>query len=151
MNWAEADGKQDIEQVFARSADLNGDAVIVFVRALCAISQEELVPEDPADPPRSSHSKILIESTATSTLVMTPCTALFQHPLYIIDWVLDRFAARSKQCSSYQSICHHLQICKHEHELEWMIKHVKPGVHLLDHTIRCGATDLGISAFRGHA
>ena len=85
MNWAEADGRQDIEQVFARSADLNGDAVIVFVRALCAISQEELVPEDPANPPRSSHSKILIESHAPSILVITPCTALFQHLHYTVD------------------------------------------------------------------
>ena len=56
VNWAENGGKQAIEQVFARSADLNGDAVIIFIRALCAISQEELVPEDAADPPRlNSH------------------------------------------------------------------------------------------------
>lgn len=56
VNWAEKEGKAEIQKVFTRSADLNGDAVIIFVRALCAISQEELVPENPSDPPRSEPS-----------------------------------------------------------------------------------------------
>ena len=52
VNWSELEGYGAIEQVFARSAALNGDAVVVFVRALCAVSQEELVPGDPSEPAR---------------------------------------------------------------------------------------------------
>ena len=41
-----------MEKVFARSASLDGDAVVIFVRALCAVSQEELVPVRPGEAPR---------------------------------------------------------------------------------------------------
>ncbi|GIL72819.1 hypothetical protein Vretifemale_3119, partial [Volvox reticuliferus] len=40
--WAVTDGRQVIEQVYTRSANLDGEAVVVFVRALCAVSREEL-------------------------------------------------------------------------------------------------------------
>ncbi|GFR41201.1 hypothetical protein Agub_g1871, partial [Astrephomene gubernaculifera] len=40
--WAVTDGRQIIEQVYTRSASLDGDAVVVFLRALCAVSREEL-------------------------------------------------------------------------------------------------------------
>ncbi|GIL43151.1 hypothetical protein Vafri_977, partial [Volvox africanus] len=40
--WAVTDGRQVIEQVYTRSASLDGEAVVVFVRALCAVSREEL-------------------------------------------------------------------------------------------------------------
>ena len=41
-----------VERVFERSARLNGDAVVVFMRSLAAISQEELVPVGVTDRPR---------------------------------------------------------------------------------------------------
>lgn len=37
--WAEGPGAEAIQRVYSRSGDLNGDAVVVFVRALCAVSQ----------------------------------------------------------------------------------------------------------------
>ena len=37
--WAEGEGWEAIKGVYTRSASLNGDAVVVFVRALCAVSQ----------------------------------------------------------------------------------------------------------------
>lgn len=37
--WAEGDGRDAIRGVYLRSGSLNGDAVVVFVRALCAVSQ----------------------------------------------------------------------------------------------------------------
>ena len=37
--WAEGEGREAIKALYMRSAGLNGDAVVVFVRALCAVSQ----------------------------------------------------------------------------------------------------------------
>lgn len=34
------------------SSVLNGDAVVIFMRALCAVSQEELMPASPEEPAR---------------------------------------------------------------------------------------------------
>ena len=51
-SWAEGSGREAVEKVYARSASLNGDAVVIFVRALCAVSQEELVPVRPGEAPR---------------------------------------------------------------------------------------------------
>ncbi|GLI68912.1 hypothetical protein VaNZ11_013463 [Volvox africanus] len=45
--WAVTDGRQVIEQVYTRSASLDGEAVVVFVRALCAVSREELDAQRP--------------------------------------------------------------------------------------------------------
>ena len=45
-------GAGAIDQVYACSGSLNGEAVLVFVRALCAVSQEELNPPHPTDIPR---------------------------------------------------------------------------------------------------
>lgn len=51
--WATAGpGREAIERVFERSSRLNGDAVVVFMRSLAAISQEELVPVVVTDRPR---------------------------------------------------------------------------------------------------
>lgn len=53
MLWATgAPGRDAIERVFERSARLNGDAVVVFMRSLAAISQEELVPVVVTEKPR---------------------------------------------------------------------------------------------------
>ena len=52
ISWAQGSGAEHIEKVYARSGTLNGEAVVVFVRALCAVSQEELTPRQPEDPPR---------------------------------------------------------------------------------------------------
>lgn len=53
VNWSEREGRESIEQVYSCSASLSGDAVVIFVRALCAVSQEELVTADADEPPRS--------------------------------------------------------------------------------------------------
>lgn len=50
--WAVGPGAGAIDQVYACSGSLNGEAVLVFVRALCAVSQEELNPSHPTDIPR---------------------------------------------------------------------------------------------------
>ena len=60
VNWSENEGRDAIEQVYSRSADLSGDAVVVFVRALCAVSQEELAPADPDQPARCSRFLVSI-------------------------------------------------------------------------------------------
>ena len=52
ISWAQGSGAEHIEKVYARSGTLNGEAVVIFVRALCAVSQEELTPRQPEDPPR---------------------------------------------------------------------------------------------------
>lgn len=50
--WAVGPGASAIDQVYACSGSLNGEAVLVFVRALCAVSQEELNPAQASDIPR---------------------------------------------------------------------------------------------------
>lgn len=45
--WAETVGTAPVDRVYANSAGLPGDAVVTFMRALCAVSQEELVPGRP--------------------------------------------------------------------------------------------------------
>ena len=50
--WAIGPGAGAIDKVYACSSSLNGEAVLVFVRALCAVSQEELNPAQPSDIPR---------------------------------------------------------------------------------------------------
>ena len=57
VNWSEDEGREAIERVYSYSSSLNGDAVVVFVRALCAVSQEELVPADPEQPARQPPAK----------------------------------------------------------------------------------------------
>lgn len=54
-NWADGPGRNDIERLYMRSGSLNGEAVVVFVRALCAVSQEELAPSNPEEPARYYH------------------------------------------------------------------------------------------------
>jgi brefeldin A-inhibited guanine nucleotide-exchange protein len=56
--WAaSADGQAAIGRVYSRSAGLDGDAVVVFMRALCAVSQEEL--EAPGGPRLHSLQKVV--------------------------------------------------------------------------------------------
>lgn len=43
-------GVAPIERVYSGSAGLAGDAVLSFMRALCAVSQEELHPTEPGEP-----------------------------------------------------------------------------------------------------
>ncbi|KAL3134912.1 hypothetical protein ABBQ32_007876 [Trebouxia sp. C0010 RCD-2024] len=59
--WAVGPGAGAIDQVYACSSSLNGEAVLVFVRALCAVSQEELNPSQPADIPRVYSLQRLID------------------------------------------------------------------------------------------
>ena len=51
-NWAEGPGREGIEKVYMSSRSLDGDAVVIFMRALCAVSQEELMPANPEEPAR---------------------------------------------------------------------------------------------------
>ena len=52
-SWAEGPaGREAVEKVYERSGSLNGDAVVIFARALAAVGQEELVPVRPGEAPR---------------------------------------------------------------------------------------------------
>ena len=51
-NWAEGPGRGAIEKVYMSSSKLSGDAVVIFMRALCAVSQEELMPANPDESAR---------------------------------------------------------------------------------------------------
>ena len=44
--WAETSGASSIEKIFSNSIELDGESILTFLRALCAISQEELEPAD---------------------------------------------------------------------------------------------------------
>lgn len=44
--WAETSGANVIEKIFTNSVELDGESILTFLRALCAISQEELEPGD---------------------------------------------------------------------------------------------------------
>ncbi len=44
--WAETSGANVIEKIFTNSVELDGESILTFLRALCAISQEELEPSD---------------------------------------------------------------------------------------------------------
>ncbi len=44
--WAETSGASGIEKIFSNSVELDGESILTFLRALCAISQEELEPVD---------------------------------------------------------------------------------------------------------
>ncbi|CAD7697716.1 unnamed protein product [Ostreobium quekettii] len=58
--WADGEGGAETDHVYVASSNLNGDAVLVFTRALCAVSQEELNPEDDS-PPRVFSLRKLVE------------------------------------------------------------------------------------------
>lgn len=49
--WVDKEGGTEMDKVFVGSSSLDGDAVLIFTRALCAVSLEELNPED-GSPPR---------------------------------------------------------------------------------------------------
>ena len=48
----QAVGEGLTDGVYLRSCGLDGDAVIAFFRALCAVSHKELTPSDPHETPR---------------------------------------------------------------------------------------------------
>jgi hypothetical protein len=54
--WADGPGRESVERLYAASAGLSGDAVVIFFRALCAVSQEELAPADALEPARCAYS-----------------------------------------------------------------------------------------------
>ncbi|KAF8064597.1 BIG3 [Scenedesmus sp. PABB004] len=67
--WAEsAAGAAELERAYARSASLDGDAVVVFMRALCAVSQEELESGGgaPASPGGGAAAPITVATRALS-------------------------------------------------------------------------------------
>ncbi|EFN53507.1 hypothetical protein CHLNCDRAFT_13798, partial [Chlorella variabilis] len=50
-----------IERLYTNSASLHGDAVLSFMRALCAVSQEELHPNQPGERPRVTLLQKVVE------------------------------------------------------------------------------------------
>lgn len=42
--WSDGEGITEMDRIFVRSASLDGEAVVIFCKALCIISQEELTP-----------------------------------------------------------------------------------------------------------
>ena len=48
--WAETSGISSIDKIFLNSSNLDGESILTFIRALCAISQEELDPVDDSSP-----------------------------------------------------------------------------------------------------
>ena len=61
LQWARSTAGADaIEAVYARSADLDGDGVVLFIRSLCALSTQELQPLAGA-PPRVTSLQRLAE------------------------------------------------------------------------------------------
>ena len=59
--WANGEGAGKIDHVFVSSRSLDGEAVVVFARALCTVSKEELHPED-GSAPRSGERAGLVAS-----------------------------------------------------------------------------------------
>jgi len=57
-----------VEKVYERSGSLNGDAVVIFARALAAVSQEELVPVRPGEAPRCAAWQQLLQKVLESRL-----------------------------------------------------------------------------------
>jgi hypothetical protein len=70
-SWADGPGREEIERLYGSSAGLSGDAVVIFVRALCAVSQEELVPANMQEPARWACCPKLIWGWE-DTLVVAP-------------------------------------------------------------------------------
>lgn len=69
--WAETEGRHVLEQVVAGCQGLDGDAVVVFLRALCAVSREELE----LDRPRIFSLERLVEAANLNLgeLGLCPC------------------------------------------------------------------------------
>jgi len=65
--WAETAGALPIERIFTESDKLNGEAVLTFFRALCAVSQEELDPGVPGAAPKVYLLQRLVECAAANT------------------------------------------------------------------------------------
>lgn len=58
---------------------LNGDAVVIFMRALCAVSQEELMPASPEEPARC----VFAPSTTAQTLANKDMRLLLHGHLFL--------------------------------------------------------------------
>ena len=64
-----------VEKVYSRSSSLNGDAVVIFMRALCAISQEELVPALPGEAVRCCSIQLGFSMISTLSAERSFCSA----------------------------------------------------------------------------
>jgi len=65
--WAETSGALPIEKIFTECDKLDGEAVLTFFRALCAVSQEELDPGVPGALPKVYLLQRLIECATANT------------------------------------------------------------------------------------
>jgi hypothetical protein len=65
--WAETAGALPIEKIFTESDKLDGEAVLTFFRALCAVSQEELDPGVPGAVPKIYLLRRLLECAILNT------------------------------------------------------------------------------------
>lgn len=57
VSWFETEGQMVVERICTQSSAMDGDAVVVFMRALCAVSQEEL--DTPGAPRLFSLQKVV--------------------------------------------------------------------------------------------
>ncbi len=71
-NWAEGPGRDGIEKVYMSSRKLDGDAVVIFMRALCAVSQEELMPANPEEPARYARLPLEVSPPSEGTMQSYP-------------------------------------------------------------------------------
>ncbi|KAL4515001.1 hypothetical protein Ndes2526B_g03682 [Nannochloris sp. 'desiccata'] len=65
--WAETAGALPIDRIFTESDKLDGEAILTFFRALCAVSQEELDPGVPGAVPKVYLLQRLVECAARNT------------------------------------------------------------------------------------
>ena len=83
-NWAEGPGREGLEKVYMSSRSLDGDAVVIFVRALCAVSQEELLPANPDEPAR--YARLIQAYTHQRSPVVLLDTAAAEEARSVVPW-----------------------------------------------------------------
>jgi hypothetical protein len=99
VKWAATGrGRIAVADMWARSADLSGDAVVVFFRALAAISQEELAPLPPVDLPRW----LIPSRTCDSLAIRRRKVCIGSNSRQLCQLIDGRLAARQRP-STYRS------------------------------------------------
>ncbi len=79
--WAETAGALPIEKIFNESGKLDGEAVLTFFRALCAVSQEEL---DPVQVPGATPKVYLLQKLIQVALINTDRIRLVWQRLWTV-------------------------------------------------------------------
>ncbi len=114
-DWADGPGRGDIERLYMCSGVLNGDAVVVFMRALCAVSQEELVPASPEEPARCTssylHNSSLVGMFKNRRGIIGPrhckvAFGMFCPSIIWSFWGLAVSCSRTRHSASHQTLWH---------------------------------------------